>query len=279
MAEDPRRKRLLASIHDVGPGSAGAVSRLADMFERRLESQRFAMLVVPDHWGCHPLSGDMAFKARLRGWAEAGIEMFVHGWYHKDTARHRGAAKFKARHMTAGEGEFLGLDAATALARMLDGKALIEDVIGRPAAGFIAPAWLYGEGARVALRRAAFPIAEDHWRVWRPADERILARGPVVTWASRSVPRLASSLAVAALARAALPATRIVRVAAHPGDVTKASLLASIDLTLHRFAATHAPSAYADLGGYVPDSDDLTALSRPGDDRTQHRHESDMAAP
>ncbi len=251
MTENTRQKRLLASIHDVGPASERAVLQLADLFQRRLGGPSFAMLVVPNHWGRHPLSEDRAFQRRLRGWAEAGIEMFVHGWYHKDEARHRGAAQFKARHMTAGEGEFLGLDEATALSRMLDGKALIEDVIGRPTAGFIAPAWLYGEGARAALRQAGLPIVEDHWRVWAAGDGNVLARGPVVTWASRSAARTASSLAFAALARTALPLTRTVRIAAHPGDVTKPALLASIDATLRRFTATHTPSRYRDLGRFM----------------------------
>jgi len=251
MTEDMRGKRLLASIHDVGPGSERAVVQLADLFERRLGGPRFAMLVVPNHWGRHPLSADRAFQRRLRRWAESGIEMFVHGWYHKDEARHRGAARFKARHMTAGEGEFLGLDEGTAFSRMRDGKSLIEDVIGLPTAGFVAPAWLYGEGTRSALRRAGMPLAEDHWRVWTAGNDRVLARGPVITWASRSAVRTASSLAFAAMARAVLPVTRTVRIAAHPGDVAKASLLASIDTTLTRFAATHRPSKYRDLYDFM----------------------------
>ncbi|WP_313439221.1 polysaccharide deacetylase family protein [Novosphingobium sp.] len=245
-------KHLLASIHDVGPGSEAAVLRLAELLERRLGGPRFAMLVVPDHWGRHPLSQDRLFQARLRSWADSGIEMFVHGWFHKDDSengggQHRGAARLKARHMTAGEGEFLGLDEATALSRMLDGKALLEDVIGRPAAGFVAPAWLYGDGARAALRKAGLPIVEDHWRVWSAKSDATLAKGPVITWASRSTARTASSLAFAALARRVLPMMETVRVAVHPGDVTKKSLIASIDTTLKRFAATHTPSKYQDL--------------------------------
>ncbi|MDE2620743.1 MAG: DUF2334 domain-containing protein, partial [Sphingomonadales bacterium] len=196
------RRFLLASIHDVGPRFESEVDRLADLMGGVLGGTRFAMLVVPDHWGLAPLGAAPAFRARLRAWAEQGVEMFVHGWYHKDLAEHAGIASFKARHMTAGEGEFLGLDEAEAARRMADGKALIEDAIGRPAAGFIAPAWLYGDGARAALSRAGFAMAEDHLRVWAPDTGRVLARGPVVTWASRSRPRQLSSLAVAALARA-----------------------------------------------------------------------------
>ncbi|AXB76554.1 DUF2334 domain-containing protein [Novosphingobium sp. P6W] len=241
-------KRLLTSIHDVAPCFESEVDRLADLIEARLGPARFAMLVVPDHWGRAPLSQATAFQARLRGWAERGVEMFVHGWFHRDTAQYQGAAGFKAKHMTAGEGEFLGLSHAEALRRMRDGKALVEDVIGMPAAGFIAPAWLYGPGAMQALGECGFALAEDHFRVWQPGHEDTpLAKGPVVTWASRSTMRTASSLAFAALARPALQPLRTVRLAVHPGDVTKPSILASVDATLRAFTRRHGPGRYADL--------------------------------
>ena len=144
-------KRLICSIHDVGPRFEREVDVLAEQFDRVCGSARFAMLVVPDHWGAAPLAEARSFQQRLRTWSDAGVEMFVHGWYHRDTAQHKGVARLKAGTMTAGEGEFLALDEAEALRRMTDGKALIEDVIGRKAAGFIAPAWLYGAGALTAL--------------------------------------------------------------------------------------------------------------------------------
>jgi len=178
--------------------------------------------------------------------------MFVHGWYHKDSAQftgadHAGLARFKARHMTAGEGEFLGLSEAEAARRMADGKALIEDAIGAPAAGFIAPAWLYGPGARAALKTTAFTLAEDHMTVWNPQDDAILARGPVVTWASRSVPRQLSSLAVAALARSAFHGLEVARIAVHPGDTKVPALVDSIRRTYARFAGRRRAGRYGDL--------------------------------
>lgn len=240
-------KRLLVSIHDVGPASGGEVEQLAARLGDLLGGARFAMLVVPDHWGERPLAGDRAFAARLRAWADEGVEMFVHGWYHRDRGEHAGLAGFKARHLTAGEGEFLGLSQSEAARRMADGKALIEDIIGRPVAGFVAPAWLYGPGALAALAAAGFALAEDHMRVWRPASGATLARGPVITWASRTRLRTASSLAFAALARTALQPLKTVRIAVHPGDVTKPSLLASIDRTIAAFARSRPASRYASL--------------------------------
>ncbi|MDK4805137.1 MAG: polysaccharide deacetylase family protein [Novosphingobium aromaticivorans] len=244
------RKRLLASIHDVSPRFERQVDMLAERLSGHLGTGRFAMLVIPDHWRGAPIAGNAAFQARLRGWADMGIEMFLHGWAHKDeTPATQGLAGFKGKHMTAGEGEFLNLSHAQAVERMSAGKALVEDILGRPVAGFIAPAWLYGEGAHAALSELGFALAEDHMKVWRPADGMVLAKGPVITWASRSKARIASSLWFSALARQALPALRTVRVAVHPGDTTVPALLASIDSTLARFARSHVPSRYASLQG------------------------------
>lgn len=240
-------KRLLVSIHDVGPAFTSEVEQLAARLSASLGGNRFAMLVVPDHWGAHPLAADRAFAGRLRAWSDEGVEMFLHGWFHRDQARHAGLTGWKARHLTAGEGEFLGLPAAEAARRMADGKALIEDIIGRPVAGFVAPAWLYGPGALEALAQGGFALAEDHLRVWRPDTGETLARGPVITWASRSPLRTASSLAFAALARVTLQPLATVRVAVHPGDVTKGSILASLDRTLTAFASGRPACRYSSL--------------------------------
>jgi predicted deacetylase len=242
-------RRLLVSIHDVSPRSEHAVDALAERLERHLGSAGFAMLIIPDHWREAPIAGNAAFHARLRQWAGMGIEMFLHGWCHRDeTPAPQGLAAFKGRHMTAGEGEFLSLSRAEATQRMRAGKMLLEDILGTPVAGFIAPAWLYGPGALAALDDLGFAIAEDHFKVWAPGSRRVLSRGPVVTWASRSPGRIRSSLGFAALARRVLPAVLpTLRVAVHPGDITVPALLGSIDATLARFAASHRPARYAGL--------------------------------
>jgi predicted deacetylase len=245
---DRRTNKLLLSIHDVTPRFDATVQSLYDRLCRLTGTDRMAMLVVPDHWGEAPLAKDPRFGAKLRAWADQGVEMFLHGWFHKDDSRHHGAgASFKAKHMTAGEGEFLGLSQGEARRRLSDGRALVEDVIGRPIAGFVAPAWLYGEGAKAALRDEGFALAEDHLRVWRPSDGAVLARGPVISWASRSRPRRLSSLAFAALARTVLKPLPVVRIALHPGDARYDSLLESIDATVKSFARSHLPARYGDL--------------------------------
>lgn len=253
---------LLVSIHDVGPRSEGAVDRLSGLVEPYTGNGNFAMLVVPDHWRQAPIVPGSSFATRLRGWADTGVEMFVHGWFHLDETSHvRRLARWRASQMTAGEGEFLGIDEATALDRMVRGRDLIENIIGRPVAGFVAPAWLYGPGARSALIKSGFSLAEDHLRVWRPSDGAVLARSPVITWASRSAIRRASSLAVAAAARALLPPHRGMRLAVHPGDAGRQELVVSIDATLRTLSRRAKIGRYADLHREAPTAAYSNALT------------------
>jgi predicted deacetylase len=238
-------RRLFLSIHDVGPRFETEVDRLVDHISPHVGLEHLAMLVVPNHWGGHPLLPGSAFASRLRDWSDRGVSLFAHGWYHRDDSAHDSAtSRFKARHMTAGEGEFLGLDQSTARQRMMDARSLIEDITGRPIAGFIAPAWLYGAPALAALEQLSLPLAEDHMKVWSPRTGAIVARGPVITWASRSPARIASSLAVARLLPPLLRFSPVIRVAVHPGDVHVPSLMLSIDDVLRRIRRSHRPARY-----------------------------------
>jgi len=236
---------LLASIHDVSPRFESEVDGLMDLLAPHV-GERLAMLVVPNHWGDAPIVPGSPFATRLRRWADSGIEIFLHGYFHRDLARHEAAAdRLRARFMTAGEGEFLGLSRDEASARIAKGRALVEEVIGRPVDGFVAPAWLYGEGALSALADSAIPLAEDHWRVWSPRSGDRLASGPVITWASRTRARLASSLlAAAALRRAPID---VLRIGVHPPDGRHPALVRSIDKTFTIARKRRRAGRYSDL--------------------------------
>lgn len=252
-------RRLLLSIHDVSPRFEAEIDLLLERLARHVAPDRLAMLVVPNHWGENPILPGTPFARRLRAWSDSGVSMFAHGWFHKDMADHHGAlTQFKARHMTAGEGEFLGLDRESAAVRMAAARDLVEQIIGMPIAGFVAPAWLYGSGAMAALAASGFALAEDHLKVWQPASGRVLARGPVITWASRSRGRIALSLLAMRMLPPLLRFAPVVRVAVHPGDAHVPSLLVSIDETLRRLLRTHRSARYADLI-----ADEGTAFAHP----------------
>lgn len=244
MSPDPTRM-MLASIHDVSPRFESEVDQLVDRLDSHV-GKRFAMLVVPNHWGDAPIVRGSPFASRLRAWADQGIEMFLHGFYHRDLSEHDSPTDaLRARLMTAGEGEFLGLSTAEARDRINQGRALVEDVIGRKIDGFVAPAWLYGSGAIEALSELKVPLAEDHLKVWSPATGRRLASGPVITWASRTRLRLLSSLAAATVLRRA--PLEVLRVGVHPPDVRHPALLKSIERTLSVASGTRRPGRYSDL--------------------------------
>lgn len=240
-----REHLLLASIHDVSPRFESEVDQLVDLLSPFV-GDRLAMLVVPNHWGGAPIIPGSPFAARLRDWADAGIEIFLHGYFHRDQpGHHKKADRLRARFMTAGEGEFLGLSLEDASCRIAEGRSLLEDVIGRSIDGFVAPAWLYGDGARAALTECGIKIAEDHLNVWSPATGARLASGPVITWASRTRLRLASSLlAAAALRRAPI---EVLRIGVHPPDCRHPSLVRSIDQTFRTAASRRRVGRYGDL--------------------------------
>lgn len=241
-------RRLLASVHDVTPAHAARLDRLVPLVQRLTGGAAPALLVVPDYHGRAPVAGDAAFARWLRGWADQGSEIFLHGFTHKDELRHASArARWQAQRMTAGEGEFLGLSADEARRRMIEGRRIVEDAAGKAVTGFIAPAWLYGAGSLAVLRELGFALAEDHFRVWQPATGAVLTRGPVITYASRSRARLVSSILWSRVAQRLLRPASVIRLAVHPADADSPPLLREIERALRAFGRTHVPARYADL--------------------------------
>lgn len=248
------QRRLLASIHDVGPRFEGDVERLLDVLGPYVGG-RIALFVVPNHWGEWPIVSGSPFAAKLRTWAESGFEIFLHGYFHRDSTPHnRTGDCLRARWMTAGEGEFLALDRDESQSRIERGRTLLEDITGRPIAGFVAPAWLYSDGALEALRDCGIGVAENHWRVWSPGTGAVLSRSPVLTWASRTPARMRLSLLAAAVLRHA--PFRDLRLGVHPPDCRNPQLLHSIEKALGIAARSRRPAAYRELldalGNWAP---------------------------
>jgi predicted deacetylase len=243
-------KRLLLSIHDVTPRHFERLQQIDAFFKARGIGSRYSMLVVPDFWGKWPLKDHSEFLDWLRARADEGVEMILHGYSHRDETVHSDAGtRWKAGVLTAGEGEFLGLDRGEATARINRGKTLLEDILGRKIDGFIAPAWLYSPGSRQALEDMGFGFAEDHWSVWSPRKGKTFTRGPVISYASRSRGRILSSLAWSRVATTLLAPTQIVRQAIHPHDFDVDSLVREIDRALMSYLGSRKPVQYRDLIG------------------------------
>lgn len=241
-------KQFIVSIHDVTPRHSERLKRIEAFLAECGLGARYSMLVVPDFWRSAALRDYPEFCAWLRARAASGVEMLLHGFTHRDESPHPGAmARWKAANLTAGEGEFLGLDQDEARRRLVAGRQIVESIIERPVAGFVAPAWLYGPGARTALRELGFAVAEDQLRVWSPLDGRILSRTPVVSYASRSSARVRSSLAWSRAATILLKPCRTVRLALHPHDFDVPALVNEARRAIRTFAADRRPASYGDL--------------------------------
>jgi predicted deacetylase len=241
-------KRLIVSIHDVAPRHGERLKRIEALLAECGIGTRHSMLVVPDFWRDGPLPHHPAFCAWLKGRAAAGVDMLLHGFTHRDETVHTGAvARWKAANLTAREGEFLGLGPEEARHRLVEGRRMVETVIGRAVSGFVAPAWLYGPGAKTALRELGFAIAEDQLRVWSPRDGRVLLRAPVVSYASRTSGLIKSSLAWSRAATMLLKPAQTVRLALHPHDVDVPALVKEIRRAILAFLADRRPVTYGDL--------------------------------
>ena len=241
-------RRLLASIHDVTPYHLARLERLVPMVENVLGRGKFALLVVPDFHGHGRIDQDPAFAKRLRGWADDGCDIFLHGFSHLDDVVHTSKqAALKARRLTAGEGEFLGLDFDQANQKLIEGRKMVEDITGQPVAGFIAPAWLYSDQSLQAIAQQGFALCESHFQVWNPQNTRVYVRGPVITYASRTPTRMLSSLLWSRIATVVLSRSDIVRFAVHPHDVDAPELVREIGRALRVFSKSHTATSYQQL--------------------------------
>lgn len=242
------QRRLLVSVHDVTPRHFERLRAIAATLERHGLGGRYSALVVPNFWHEWPLADHPEFLAWLRQEIDAGVEPLLHGYFHRDEAEHPSPwTRLRGRALTAREGEFLGLGHEAARARIVAGGRLLTELLGAAPTGFVAPAWLYGAATRDVLAELGYAIAEDHWRVWSPRGGQVLARGPVIAYASRTRLRAAASLAWSRAATIALARQPIVRLAIHPHDLDLESLARELDRALAALTRDRAAIRYHEL--------------------------------
>lgn len=241
-------KKLLFSLHDVTPRHFDRLLLIDKFLDEAGIGNRYAMLVVPDFWKKWPIEAFPEFRSWLKTKADAGVEIVLHGFTHIDETDHSTLAdRFKAHFLTAREGEFLGLSREEATSRLIHGRRILETLTGQPITSFIAPAWLYGEAARTALHDLGFTIAEDHWSVWNPLTRQVFVHSPVISYASRSRPRVLSSIAWSRIATTALAPLDTVRVALHPHDLDVEPLVRELRRVMSEFLGSREPIQYRDL--------------------------------
>jgi len=241
-------KQLLLSVHDVTPHHFERLKAIHAFLQDLGVGHRYAMLVVPDFWQQWPLEEHRDFADWIGERAHEGVEIILHGFTHRDESIHNSTFKsWKARTLTAREGEFYGLSRDQATTRLKEGAEVLRKACGIEVQGFVAPAWLYSDGAREALSALGFRFAEDHWHVWSPTSKATLCRGPVISYASRSESRIRSSLFWSKLADWLLRPLPVLRLAIHPHDLDCDRLVEEIKRTITRQQLRRTLCQYAEL--------------------------------
>lgn len=245
--ENPRNSlKLMVSLHDVAPVHLARVRKAEALFAR-LGVPKVQYLFVPDFHGASPVQDSPEFTAWCRGPHPFEVSWWLHGYYHLDRADEAalsalsGVDKLKRRFLTAGEGEFLALDAGEQRRRLEAGLARFRECFGPEAEGprgFVAPAWLFRpERLFPLLREFGMPFTEDHrflYRLGATQEKEVTQalRSPVVTWATRTFLYKYGSLVMCPLRAWWFRREPYLRLALHPHDFDHPETVANIEKVL-----------------------------------------------
>ena len=192
---------FLVCVHDATPAHAHEtrviIRDLAPLVGRRL-----SFAVVPDWLGAWPLSAHPGYCRLLK---ESAEELLLHGYLHR-RRRGRGPVSWLAEDSD----EMNGLDAGETRATLARAQGAFTDAFGKPARGFLAPAWqrgrvIPGEGSAPGVEHVLgffsldsatgrkVPLATSTWDCgrWGCAGHLGHGIGWVTRWLGRGVPTLA----------------------------------------------------------------------------------------
>lgn len=210
-------RAVVVSIHDVSPVTWRQTRAILGDLES-LGITRLSLLVIPDHHRSGLISNNPEFASWLRSEYKRGREAVLHGYYHlRENRGDDGAWKrLVTRSYTAGEGEFFDLEETAASDLLQRGRAALESC-GVPCTGFIAPAWLLGEAAELAVRAAGFEYTTRIATVNDFLSGKVhSARSQV--WSVRAGWRRACSLGWNAALDQATKHAPLTRIGIHPPD-------------------------------------------------------------
>jgi peptidoglycan/xylan/chitin deacetylase (PgdA/CDA1 family) len=127
---------FLLCVHDATPAYARE-TRVLIRELAPLVGRRFSFGVVPDWRGQWPLAGHPDYCELVQ---EASEELLLHGWLHR---RRQGGGPVS--WLAEGSDELNGLNAEETRRTVASGQRSFTAAFGRPARGFLAPAWQAGQ--------------------------------------------------------------------------------------------------------------------------------------
>lgn len=219
-------RMLCIAIHDVAPATWPRCEVLLDLL-RSIGAPPTTLLVVPDYHRRGSVETDLGFVRAIDARIVRGDEIALHGYYHFDDgpAAYSALEWLQRRILTASEGEFAALTECEAELRIGAGLRMFER-LGWDVAGFVAPAWLLGPGARAALARTTIRYTSTHTYLETMANGQRIA-APAISASARSRWRRWTSRRWLSAADTMTRTKPLLRVALHPADADDADLLAS----------------------------------------------------
>ena len=200
-------------LHDVATSTRAACQRTLDAIAE-VADVPVTLLAVPHYHGETPTPD---FESWLDQRARAGNELVLHGWTHRDDLPTHGLLdRLRRNHYTRSEGEFDALTESDARARIEQGLAWFR-AHGWPVQGFVAPAWLLGDGAWRALDGQGFEYtATLRELVHLPGKDRVVSQS--VVYSTSSAWRRQASLAWNAVVAPMEHNNTLLRIELHPRD-------------------------------------------------------------
>ena len=211
-------KSLVVSLHDVSPLTQTLCENILGQL-RELGVRQTSLLVVPNHHRQAPITHDSSFRSWLTRKVDSEHEPVLHGYFHQRQRQEGDSfySRLTTEIYTAGEGEFFDLSDKEASDRLQRG---LEDLafLPRKVAGFVAPAWLLGAGAEMAVHKLGFRYTTrlSGLRIFGRAGE---VKSRSLVWSTRANWRAVMSLAWNRGLAIATARDSLVRIAIHPPDL------------------------------------------------------------
>lgn len=227
---------LCVSVHDVAPQTWPLCERLLQAI-RAVADIPLTLLVVPAYHH-HPAADTAGYDRLLEQRLSVGDELALHGYTHLD----EGSApacwrdKFMRRVYTQGEGEFAALSAADARQRLAWGLEWFEHRKW-PVHGFVAPAWLLGQGAWQALNDFAFQYTTTLSRFHFLAERQSLY-SPSLVYSARSKWGSAMSRHGNTIWSGMLRNAPLARLGLHPRDAHHPQTIRHFQKTIEKLLVT-----------------------------------------
>lgn len=208
-------RALCVSIHDVAPATWPQCERLLRVI-RSVADIPVSLLVVPAYH--RQLHAGSRFERALEYRLARGDELVMHGYTHLDEAPWSPGWRDRLIRevYTQREGEFYAVECAEARRRLQLGWRWFEQR-GWPLEGFVAPAWLLGEGAWQAL--TDFPFAyTTTLRRFHLLQHNCALPSQSLVYTVRSEGRRRMSRGWNSLLSRSLQSNPLMRIGLHPND-------------------------------------------------------------